>query len=78
MNAISKAICHVGSQVELARLISSLSKEEVTPQVIHHWKTRESVPPQFAPFIEQITDGKVKADDVCTKVPWHVIRGKAA
>lgn len=76
MNAITKAISHVGSQAELARRISIAAKEEISPQMIHNWKLRENVPPGFAPFIEQVTDGNVLADEVCSKVPWHVIRGK--
>jgi len=57
--------------------MSLISGEKITPQMIHNWRLRDNVPPDFAPFIEQITEGLVLADEVCPKVPWHVIRGNS-
>ena len=73
MNALLKAIEITGSQTELAAQLG------VRVQVVNNWiKRGGNVPPGYAPGIEAATSGKVKAEDLCPDVPWHVIRGKRA
>jgi len=74
MNALTQAIDIVGGQTELAKQLGT------SVQTVHNWTKRGSVPPQYAPVIEHLTEGQVTADALCQEVPWRLIRnsGKAA
>jgi DNA-binding transcriptional regulator YdaS (Cro superfamily) len=72
MNALNQAIDIVGGQTELAKQLGT------SVQTVHNWTRRGSIPAQYAPVIEVLTEGQVTADALCPDVPWHVIRGKAA
>lgn len=72
MNALTKAIETIGGQTELAKQLGT------SVQAVNNWTRRGSVPPEYAPVIEVLTDGKVKADELCPQVPWGVIRSSRA
>ncbi len=67
MEHIETAILLAGGKSALARAIGT------SPQAVHNWSARGAVPPEFAPLIEQATG--VRAELLCPRVPWHVIRG---
>ncbi len=68
MNAINQAIDIIGGQTELARQLGT------SVQAVNNWTRRGTVPPEYAPVIEFLTDRQIKADDMCAQVPWHFIR----
>ena len=72
MSALTQAIDIVGGQTELAKQLGT------SVQTVHNWTKRGSVPPQYAPVIEVLTDRRVKADSLCIEVPWRLVRGTEA
>lgn len=71
--AVRAAAAIVGSQRALADALG------VTPPTVNEWCTGEKpVPPAKAPLIEALTAGRVTCEQVCPKVPWHLVRGTAA
>jgi DNA-binding transcriptional regulator YdaS (Cro superfamily) len=67
---LDRAIEHVGSQSELARLLG------VSPQAVRQWYTNETgVPPRRCPQIERLTRGKVMCEQLREEFEWvRVIR----
>ena len=72
MNALTQAIEEIGGQTELAKQLGT------SVQAVNNWTRRGSVPPEYAPVIEVLTEGKVKADDLCPQVPWGMVRDSRA
>jgi len=72
MDALQKAIETVGGQSELARQLGT------SAQAVNNWCRRRNVPPEYAPVIESITGGLVKAEDLCPQIPWHIVRSSEA
>lgn len=72
MNAINQAIDIIGGQTELAKQLGT------SVQAVNNWTRRGSVPPEYAPVIEVLTDRQIKADDMCSQVPWRLVRGTEA
>lgn len=70
MDALQKAINYAGSQTALAQRLG------LSVQVVNNWKKRGNVPAEYAPLIEFVTSGAVRAEDIRPDVLWHVIRGK--
>jgi len=72
MNALQQAIETIGGQSELARRLGT------SAQAVNNWCRRGNVPAEYAPVIESITEGKVKAEDLCPQIPWHMVRSTEA
>ena len=70
MDALLKAIEHVGGQTALAKKLGT------SKQTVHAWVSRGNVPAEWAPSIERVTDRFVTAEELCTDVEWWVIRGR--
>lgn len=69
--AIEKACRLAGGQSELARKITENGKK-ITPQAVYKWVRSGITPPDRAVLIEQITEGKVTASELCPDFPWPV------
>lgn len=71
MDAITKAVNHLGSQWELARAI------DLTQSAISAYVTGKKRPSaEVAIRIEEATKGLVRVEDVRPDVSWHVVRGR--
>lgn len=68
MDALMRAIQHVGSQSGLARYIGS------TPQTVSNWIKRGNVPAEHCPAIERATGGKVRCEEIRPDVEWGILR----
>lgn len=67
---------HIQRAVDLVGGVRALATATgVQVQVVYQWLAGDRpVPAERAPLIEQATDGRVTAEDVCPKVPWEIIR----
>ena len=72
MNALQRAIDHLGSQSALAAALG------VVPQVVHNWRMRGSVPAERCPAIERATDGAVRCEELRPDVDWAYLRNTQA
>lgn len=69
--AAREAAAIMGSQRALAEAL------DVKPPTVNEWcKGDKPVPPAKAPLIESLTGGRVTCEQVCPKVPWHLVRGR--
>lgn len=67
--AIKKACELVGGAAKLAVLA------DVSLTAVYQWLAGDRpVPAERAPLIERATNGKVRADELCPKVPWDIVR----
>jgi DNA-binding transcriptional regulator YdaS (Cro superfamily) len=69
MHIIDKAIKVAGGKTALARKLGTY------PQLVDNWSRRKSIPAEYAPAIERITNGAIRAEDLCPGVDWAYIRG---
>lgn len=68
-SAISRACEVAGSQARLAARLG------VSASAVFQVKAgARPCPPRWAPLIEQITLGRVRAEELCPEVPWEIIR----
>jgi DNA-binding transcriptional regulator YdaS (Cro superfamily) len=68
-NTVDRAISEFKSLSDMARQL------DVSYQVIQSWRKNKSVPPQYCPPIERLTNGKVRCEQLNQAVDWTYLRG---
>jgi DNA-binding transcriptional regulator YdaS (Cro superfamily) len=68
MEALISAINLLGGQSALSRELNT------TPQAVHNWLARKSLPAEHCPAIERATNGQVRCEDLRPDVDWAVLR----
>jgi DNA-binding transcriptional regulator YdaS (Cro superfamily) len=69
MNAVDKAIKHMGSQAALASAL------EISQPTVSEWARGERrVPAERCPQIERLTSGAVRCEELRPDVAWDVLR----
>lgn len=71
MSTLRNAIDHMGGQMATARRFNT------TVQVVHNWLRRDRIPAEYAPLIEDATNGAFTANQLRPDIPWDVVRRRS-
>jgi DNA-binding transcriptional regulator YdaS (Cro superfamily) len=69
MNGIEKIIKYFGSLSRAARALNLSGY-----QVVQQWKVTGRVPPEHCPYIERLTNGKIRCEELNNRVDWAYLR----
>jgi len=70
---VKNSVAIMGGPTKAAAKLSEITGCNVIQQRVSAWITSEKVPPEFAPFIEELTAKKgspITKEELCPDFPW--------
>jgi len=75
--ALRRVIAHpsVGSQSNLAALLSDLTGRKLRQGHVSHW-LKTGLPAIYCPSVEKLTGGDIRCEELAPEVDWAVLRAE--